>query len=113
MIAHRQVPRYVAELPCAVSQPPGASPLHTKLVNLSISGCCLEGADALQVKQECEIAFEWGGRQFRAEAAVTWKSSRGEAGLKFLYIDPSHQDLLRSVCANLRLQPIGRPLESP
>jgi hypothetical protein len=60
----------------------------------------------LNVKQECEIAFEWEGREFRAEAAVTWKSSKGEAGLKFLYVNLAHQELLRKVCANLRLQPL-------
>lgn len=101
-----QVPRYIAELPGQVSQPPGTLPLRVTLINLSVSGCSLEGAGALKAKQDCEISFEWEGQQFRAEAAVTWKSSKGEAGLKFLYVDPSHQQLLRKVCANLRLQPL-------
>jgi len=113
MRERRQVPRYVAELHCEVSQPPGATPHHVKLVNLSVLGCSVEGADALQAKQDCEIAFEWGGHQFRAEATVTWKSSRGEAGLKFLSMDPAHQDVLRKLCANLRPLPLGRLPDAP
>jgi len=102
----RQVPRYVAELSAQVSQPLGTPPFRVTLVNLSISGCSLEGAGALQAKQECEIAFEWEDQEFRAEAAVTWKSTKGEAGLKFLFVSLAHQELLKKVCANLRLQPL-------
>jgi c-di-GMP-binding flagellar brake protein YcgR len=106
MSERRQVPRYIAEFGGQVSQPPGAPPLSVALVNISISGCSLEGAGSLKARQECEITFEWEGQQFRAEATVTWKSSKGEAGLKFLYVDPAHQELLKKVCATLRLQPL-------
>lgn len=106
MSDRRQVPRYIAEISSQVSQPPGAPPHSVTLVNLSISGCSLEGAGSLKAKQDCEITFEWEGRQFRAEATITWKSSKGEAGLKFLYVDPTHQELLKTICATLRLQPL-------
>lgn len=103
----RQVPRYVAELPAEVSQPPGGPALRVTVVNLSVAGCSLERGAPLKAKQECELSLEWMGRQFRAEATVTWKSSKGEAGLRFLYIDSTNQELLRTICANLRLQPLS------
>lgn len=106
MSERRQVPRYIAEFGGQVSQPPGAPPQSTRLVNLSISGCSLEGAEGLKPGQHCEISFEREGQEFRAEAAVTWKSSKGEAGLKFLYVSPAHQELLKKICATLRLQPL-------
>ena len=106
MSDRRQVPRYIAEFQAQVSQPPGAPPQSVTLVNLSVSGCSLEGAGSLIAGQHCELTFEWEGQQFRAEATVTWKSSKGEAGLKFLYVSPTDQELLRRICATLRLQPL-------
>ena len=106
MSDRRQVPRYIAEFRAQASQPPGAPPQSVTLVNLSMSGCSLEGADSLKAGQHCEVSFEQEGHQFRAEAAVTWKSSEGEAGLRFLYISPADQEVLRKICATLRLQPL-------
>ena len=107
MSDRRQVPRYIAEFHAQASQPPGAPPQSVTLVNLSMSGCSLEGAASLIAGQYCEIAFEQEGRQFRAEATVTWKSSQGEVGLKFLYASPTDLELLRKTCATLRLQPLA------
>ena len=111
MSDRRQVPRYIAEFHGQVAQPPGAPPHTVTLVNLSVSGCSLEGAGSLKPGQHCEITFEREGQQFRAEAAVTWKSSKGEAGMKFLYVSPADQEVLKKVCATLRLQPLIRRVE--
>jgi hypothetical protein len=111
MSDRRQDPRYMAEFPGQISQPAGAPPRSVTLVNLSVSGCSLEGAGSLRASQHCEIAFEWEGQQFRAEAAVTWKSSKGEAGLKLLYVDPAHQELLKRICGTLRPQPVAHLAE--
>ncbi|MBZ5564667.1 MAG: PilZ domain-containing protein [Acidobacteriia bacterium] len=113
MVERRQVPRYQAELKGQVSQPAGGPTIDATVVTLSVAGCCLEGAASLQAKQDCEIIIAWEGREFRAEASVTWKSSKGEAGLKFLYIDQVNQELLRKICANLRLQPMAKVPEEP
>jgi hypothetical protein len=108
MSDRRQVPRYVAELPARLSQPPGGPVSNVTVVNLSINGCCVEGAALIKANRDCELTMEWEGKQFRAVAEVTWKSSKGEAGLKFLYVDQESQDLLRKICSNLRLQPLHR-----
>lgn len=113
MPERRQVPRYQAELKGQVSQPSGGPALNATVVTLSVAGCCLEGASSLKVKEDCEIAIEWEGQVFHAEATVTWKSSKGEVGLKFLYIDQVNQELLRKICANLRLQPMAKVPEEP
>ncbi len=113
MIERRQVPRYQAELKGQVSQPPGGPPLNATVLTLSVAGCCLEGVAPLKAGEECEIAVEWQGKEFHAEASVTWKSSKGEAGLKFLYVDQVNLELLRKICANLRLQPMAKVPEEP
>lgn len=111
MSDRRQVPRYIAEFHAQVSQPPGAPPQSVTLVNVSMSGCSLEGAASLIAGQYCEIAFEREGQQFRAEGTVTWKSSQGEVGLKFLYASPTDLEQLRRICATLRLQPLTHRAE--
>ncbi len=113
MAERRQVPRYQAELKGELIQPPSGPGLSATVVTLSVAGCCLEGASSLKAREECEIAIEWEGQEFRAAAEVTWKSSKGEAGLKFLYIDQVNQELLRKICANLRLQPMASVPEEP
>jgi hypothetical protein len=113
MSERRQFPRYIAELSARLSQPPGGTASNATVVNLSIKGCCVEGATLIKANQDCELTMEWEGKQFRAAGVVTWKSSKGEAGLKFLYVDQESQDLLRKICSNLRLLPLSRlPNES-
>lgn len=106
MSDRRQVPRYIAEFHGEVAQPPGAPSQSVTVANLSVSGCSLDGAGSLKTGHHCEITFEREGLLFRAEATVTWKSTTGEAGLKFLYVSPADQEVLKKVCATLRLQPL-------
>jgi len=106
MSDRRQVPRYIAEFHAQASQPPGAPPQSVTLVNLSVTGCSLENAGSLKAGQHCKLTFEQEGQEFCAEATITWKSSQGEAGLRFLYISPTDQELLRKICATLHLQPL-------
>jgi hypothetical protein len=102
----RQVPRYLAELEATLMLRPQGGIVKVKVANLSVTGCCVENAAGLNADQECELAIEWEGQRFRADSEVTWKSTKGEAGLRFLYIDQKSQDLLRSICSNLRLMPL-------
>ena len=73
----------------------------------------MESTGPLKVKEDCEITIEWEGKEFHAEAEVSWKSSKGEVGLRFLYVDQTSQELLRKICANLRLQPPAKVPEEP
>ena len=106
MSDRREFPRYIAELPGRISQPLESQAISVTVVNLSVSGCSLDGAHPLKANQDCELTILWEGREFSAQALVTWKSGKGEAGLKFLYVDQVNQALLRQICANLRLQPL-------
>jgi hypothetical protein len=84
------------------------------VVILSISGCCLESSNRLKINQDAELTFEWEGTPFRAQATVKWQSSQGEAGLSFLDMDATSEQLLKKICANLRLQPRGPiPSDTP
>lgn len=107
------MPRYIAELPAQVAQPPGGAPLRVTVVTLSISGCSLEGSYLLKIKEDCELTLEWGGNYFRTQASVVWKSSQGEVGLRFLDMDAASEQLLRKICANLRLQPLAAIPDDP
>jgi hypothetical protein len=113
MAERRQVPRYQAELKGRVAQPPGGAIVPVTVVTLSVAGCCLENAGSLKVKEECEITIDCEGKEFHAAAEVTWKSSKGEAGLRFIYVDQTSQELVRKICANLRLQPLAKLPEEP
>ena len=105
----RQVPRYVAELPAMVLRPGGGPAIQVMVASLSIQGCAVEGAGSLKPNEDVELQIEWEGSEFHADASVAWKSSKGEIGLRFLYIDQRNQDLLRKICSNLRMQPL-RPI---
>lgn len=107
------MPRYLAELPAQVAQPSGGAPLRVTVVTLSISGCSLEGCYLLKTKEECELTFEWEGNCFRSQASVVWKSSQGEVGLRFLDMDAASEQILRKICANLRLQPLAAIPDDP
>jgi hypothetical protein len=107
MSERRQVPRYVAELPAQLSQPPGGAVYNVTVVNLSVMGCCVEGATSIKANQDCELTMEWEGKEFHAVGVATWKSGKAEAGMKFLYVDQESQSLLRKICSNLRLQPLS------
>ena len=110
----REVPRYIAEFHAQVIQPPDEAPLQVKVVSLSISGCSAAGARLMKLKQAAELAFEWEGTPFRAKISVVWKSHGGEVGIRFLDMDQESEELLRKICAKLRLQPRGPlPTDTP
>jgi hypothetical protein len=112
MAERRRVPRYQAELKARVLQASEGLGLPVKVTTLSVAGCCVRAAESLKAQQECVLAIEWEGKQLRVESMVTWKSSRGEAGLKFTYLDEANQELLRTICSTLHLQPlVHRPEE--
>ncbi len=107
MSERRTVPRYNADLPAKLAAPSiGNTEVTAKVTNLSITGCSLDGAGSLKASEDCHLRIDWQGLEFHAEASVVWKSSKGEVGLRFLYIDQKNQEVLRKICSNLRLQPL-------
>jgi len=113
MSERRTVPRYDADLPAKLTPTAGGAAIDVKVTNLSITGCSLEGAVSLKPNEDCELKIEWESLEFHAEASVAWKSSKGEAGLRFLYVDQQNQQTLRTICSNLRLQPLTTRSQDP
>ena len=104
----RRVARYSAHLKASLSLPAQGTTSEVIVEDLAALGCLLEYAPWLQVRQQCELAMEWEGREFRSPAVVIWKNEQGQAGLEFGSIDPDNQALLREICAGLRLKPLVR-----
>ncbi len=100
----RLVPRYLSELPCRLSCPATGSTLNAMLVNISISGGCLEGPGLPDVGQTCELRIEWEDKWLVVSGDVVWNTKQG-VGVKFSSLDEEMEKLLRRICANLRLQP--------
>ncbi len=73
---------------------------------LSVQGCCLRGSDLPEPGKKCLLSMNWKNREIRAEGQVAWKNSLGLAGLKFHNIDEPSREVLRDLCATLRLQPL-------
>ncbi len=109
----RRAPRYWAHLKASLSLPAEGTTFGVIVEDLAVLGCLLEYAPWLQVRQDCELAVEWKGREFRTPAVVIWKSVQGKAGLEFGSNDPANQVLLREICADLRLKPLVRMPEDP
>ncbi|MGD1155938.1 MAG: PilZ domain-containing protein [Terriglobia bacterium] len=104
----RRAPRYSAHLKASLRLPAEGTTFGVIVEDLAVLGCLLEYAPWLQARQECELAVEWKGREFRTPAVVVWKNVQGKAGLEFGNNDPASQALLREICAELRLKPLVR-----
>jgi hypothetical protein len=100
----REVPRYVSELPARVSNPATGEIAHATLISLSISGGCLEGQKLPDAGQRCELKAEWEGRPLVIHSDVVWKG-RQQVGVRFAPLDDATKQLLKQICANLRLEP--------
>jgi hypothetical protein len=108
MVMKRRVARFSAHLKASLSLPAEGGTFEVMVEDLSLLGCLLEYVPWLQVRQECEFAMEWEGRQLRTPAVVIWKNMQSQAGLEFRSDDPAIQALLREICAELRLKPLVR-----
>ncbi len=102
----RQVPRYSAHLKASLGVPAENTTLAVVVVDLCVLGCLLDYAASLHVHQACELTMEWKGREFRTPAVVAWNSPQGQAGLSFHDTEPASQQLLREICAELRMKPL-------
>jgi len=102
----RRVPRYVSELSTQLSNPTTGATSTVTLVTLSVLGGCMEGSGLPEPGQQCELIAEWEGRTLRIESEVVWKSKE-QVGIKFAFLAADAGQLLRQICANLRLQPLA------
>ncbi len=101
---YRQLPRYVCELPAQLFTPATEVPATVTLLDLSISGCRVEGSKVPDKGQTCELQTEWEGRGLVLRGEVVWKGKE-EAGIAFSSLDGDTMKQLRRICANARLVP--------
>ena len=109
----RRVPRYTANLKGSLTVPDEGVTLAVVVEDLCVLGCLLEYAPSLRVQQECKLNVEWEGRKFQTSAMVAWIGPRGRVGLAFRNKDAANQQLLREICAELRLKPLAPMPEQP
>jgi hypothetical protein len=102
----RSVPRYVSELRARVSAATGKESSKVRLITLSILGCCLEGQALPEPSANCQLSTDWEGKMLEVSGEVKWRKGN-QAGIKFSSPDDAAVRLLRSICANLRLQPLA------
>lgn len=101
------MPRYTANLNGSLTVPEEGLTLAVVVQDLCVLGCLLEYAPSLQVQQDCKLTVEWEGRKFQTGAMVAWIGQRGQVGLAFRNKDAANQQLLREICAELRLKPLA------
>ena len=104
----RRVPRYSAHVKASIKLPAESTALAVVVEDLCVLGCLLEYAPTLEIRQECDFAMTWKGREFRTPAAVAWRSDQGQVGLEFHNTDPANHQLLREVCAEFSIKPLVR-----
>lgn len=108
----RRVPRYSAHVKASVKLPQENTVLAVMVEDLCVLGCLLEYGATLEIRQECEFAVTWKGREFRTAAVVAWRGEENQVGLEFHNIDPANQNLLREICADFLMKPLVRLSES-
>jgi hypothetical protein len=102
----RCVPRYVSELRARLLDPATGATSRVRLITLSVLGGCLEGSELPSAGQKYEVSTEWEGKPLRMSAEIVWNSKGTQVGLRFASLDAETENLLRRVCANLRIQPM-------
>jgi len=105
----RKVPRYSSDLPAAISAPGKGTGSDVTLITLSVLGGCLEGSGLPEAGQPCELSAEWQGRQLKIKGTVAWNRDGKSVGITFAAPDEDALKLVRQICSNLRLQPMGAP----
>jgi len=106
-----RLPRYLSKLPAQLSNPATGATSSVTLVNLSVSGGCLEGLGLPEAGQKCAFHAEWEGERVLLRGDVVWKG-KAQVGVKFSSLDEETENLLRQICSHLRLKPLaGLPPE--
>jgi len=113
MNERRRVPRYSAHVNASIKLLRENSSFAVVVEDLCILGCMLESCPALEIRQECEFAMDWKGREFLTAAAVAWKSEQGQVGLEFLNTTQEKLQMLRQICADFMVKPLTRMSKGP
>jgi len=98
-------PRYIFDGPAQLLQARGAIAIHLTVLNISTQGCRVRGLGSVPEGEDCELAINWRGKEFRREVIVRWKNRKGEGGLEFLSMDETGVAFLSEFLPTLRLEP--------
>ena len=113
MNERRRVPRYSAHVSASVKLPGADTDQAVLVEDLCILGCKLESCPKLEVRQECQFALSWKGREFQTPAVVAWKGEHGQVGLEFVNTPPANLQMLREICAGFVMKPLVRLSKDP
>jgi len=102
----RRVPRYMSELPARLANLATGATSSGTLITLSVLGACMEGLVLPEVGAQCELTADWRGQTLQIQGVVVWKG-KNQVGIKLVSAAASAEQLLREICANLRLQPLA------
>jgi hypothetical protein len=108
MDERRRVPRYSAHVKASIKLPGASTALAVMVEDLCVLGCLLESAPTLEVRQECEFALTWKGREFQTQAVVAWRGEEGQVGMEFLNVGPANLEMLREICSEFLMKPLVR-----
>ena len=104
----RRVPRYSAHVQASIKLQADGTALAVVVEDLCVLGCLLEYAPTLEIRQECDFAMTWKGREFQTPAVVTWRSEQGQVGVEFHNTESANHQLLREICAEFSTKPLVR-----
>lgn len=113
MRERRSVPRYQYRAHGRLILSSGSPVIQVDFTTLSVRGCRVKGEAIPAMGQRCQVALQWEGLEFRAEAEVKWRKPDGDAGLAFTTVDETNLALIRRLCANLHLEPLAPPPPEP
>ncbi len=100
------MPRYLFGGPGQLSRGPKQPVSTITIPKINMSGCSARGLELPRIGQKFELSFQWRGQEFRCEVEIVSKEPKGEAGLKFLFMNERRVEVLRKLCRTLRLEPI-------
>ena len=81
MRERRSVPRYQYRAHGRLILSSGSPVIQVDFTTLSVRGCRVKGEAIPAMGQRCQVALQWEGLEFRAEAEVKWRKPDGDAGL--------------------------------
>src|SRR5205807_9705958 len=98
----RQYPRMKTNIPVELRRPVITTPIRAQTADLCLGGCYLEMAFTQEVSSEVDIVFWIGESKICAKGVVVSSHPNVGNGLKFTYISPEDQFVLKNYLETLQ-----------
>jgi c-di-GMP-binding flagellar brake protein YcgR len=98
----RQYPRIKTNVAVELRRPVITTPIRAQTADLCLGGCYLEMAFTQEVSSEVDIVFWIGENKIRAKGVVVSSHPNVGNGLKFTYISPEDQFVLKNYLETLQ-----------